>query len=226
MCGSAVAATRASQLRPFSVEGGQFICVFPLDYKGVVQGLLAAGSQTIKRQRWRNAHLSYSQAPKPGFWQRQRRRRHLRRFDRLCVVFFPIRQHVHPDTFRLRDNDRGQQRRDRKTVGSGPTNMPIIARYSITNNGTISARVLTHRAQRAAHLAARPRSQVVHCSVVSQVELGQQLMQRARLATRLLAARSLSAAALVATVVRARTRAALAAQSMQTLPLVAMSLAF
>ena len=32
----------------FSVEGGQFICVFPLDYKGVVQGLLAAGSQTIQ----------------------------------------------------------------------------------------------------------------------------------------------------------------------------------
>ena len=27
-----------------------------------------------------------------------------------------------------------------KTVGSGPTNMPIIARYSITNNGTISAK--------------------------------------------------------------------------------------
>jgi hypothetical protein len=32
----------------FPVEGGQFICVFPLDYKGVVQGLLAAGSQTIQ----------------------------------------------------------------------------------------------------------------------------------------------------------------------------------
>jgi hypothetical protein len=32
----------------FSVEGGQFICIFPLDYKGVVQGLLAAGSQTIQ----------------------------------------------------------------------------------------------------------------------------------------------------------------------------------
>ena len=27
-----------------------------------------------------------------------------------------------------------------KTVGSGPTNMPIVARYSITNNGTISAK--------------------------------------------------------------------------------------
>ena len=27
-----------------------------------------------------------------------------------------------------------------KVVGSGPTNMPIIARYSITNNGTISAK--------------------------------------------------------------------------------------
>jgi len=32
----------------FPVEGGQFICIFPLDYKGVVQGLLAAGSQTIQ----------------------------------------------------------------------------------------------------------------------------------------------------------------------------------
>ena len=32
----------------FPIEGGQFICVFPLDYKGVVQGLLAAGSQTIQ----------------------------------------------------------------------------------------------------------------------------------------------------------------------------------
>ena len=32
----------------FPVEGGQFICIFPLDYKGVVQGLLSAGSQTIQ----------------------------------------------------------------------------------------------------------------------------------------------------------------------------------
>ena len=32
----------------FPVEGGQFICIFPLDYKGVVQGILAAGSQSIQ----------------------------------------------------------------------------------------------------------------------------------------------------------------------------------
>ena len=54
----------------FSVEGGQFICVFPLDYKGVVRGCLPLVRRPSKQLRWRNAHLSDSAGAKPGFRQR------------------------------------------------------------------------------------------------------------------------------------------------------------